>query len=190
MLNAVLDNILIYNLYFFKAPKVVVQELISMKCIFLWGEVDEVKKVCWTRWDDICKAKKDGGLGVKHVGRFNIALISKCLWWILVEKDNLWFRLLKERYGNFNYNILSNSYVSNMVMRKQSLWWRDISGIGTVSNPDVNWFNESIHGKVGEGNIIKLWKQVWINLKPLDVVFPDLFKISVTRSINISTKGA
>lgn len=62
MLNAVLANIPIYFLSFSKAPKEVVHNLVSIQRRFLWGGVDEVKKVCWISWEDICKHKKDGGL--------------------------------------------------------------------------------------------------------------------------------
>lgn len=43
MLDAVLANNLIYFLSFFKAPKVVVQKLISIQRRFLWGGVDVVE---------------------------------------------------------------------------------------------------------------------------------------------------
>lgn len=94
----------------------------------------------------------------------------------MVEKDNLWHGQLKARYENLNYNILLNSFVNNKVLQKQSLWWRDISGIGAVFNLDVNWFNESICGKIGDDNLVDFWQQTWIGLKSLAAVFPDLFR--------------
>lgn len=33
---------------------------------FLWGGSDENKKCSWVCWDDLCKSKEEGGLGVKN----------------------------------------------------------------------------------------------------------------------------
>lgn len=126
---------------------------------------------------------------MKHIGRFNIALLSKWIWRILVEKDNLWICLLINRYGNMSYNILANSSYENVVKRKQSLWWRDISTIGSVFSWNLNWFNEFISGKIGDGDIIGFWLHCWIGVKPLVNVFRDLFGSLATSHVKIKTMG-
>lgn len=40
-----------------------------------------------------------GGLGVKHVGAFNFALLSKWLWRTLSEPKTMWMDLLTFMYG-------------------------------------------------------------------------------------------
>lgn len=40
-----------------------------------------------------------GGLGIKNLKSFNYALLGKWLWRIRTEGDELWVRLLKEKYG-------------------------------------------------------------------------------------------
>ena len=53
------------------------------------------KKLCWVSWDDICKLKSDGGLGVKEVNKFNKALLAKWMWKFLLEKRALRVRIIK-----------------------------------------------------------------------------------------------
>lgn len=41
-------------------------------------------------WDDICKPKRYGGLGINIIRDVNEALLSKWLWRFGQEKGNLW----------------------------------------------------------------------------------------------------
>ena len=36
---------------------------------------------------------------MKRVGDFNFSLLGKWCWRMLVDKDGLWYRVLKVRYG-------------------------------------------------------------------------------------------
>lgn len=60
MLNAILDNIPIFYLSFFKAPKAIILEIVN-----------------WVSWTNVCKSKKQGGLEVKDCENFNLTLLSK-----------------------------------------------------------------------------------------------------------------
>jgi len=35
------------------------------------------RKIAWVFWETICKSKNEGGLGVKDLRMFNIALLAK-----------------------------------------------------------------------------------------------------------------
>ena len=41
----------------------------------------------------------NGGLGVRRLGEFNMSLLGKWCWRMMVDKDGLWYRVLKPRYG-------------------------------------------------------------------------------------------
>lgn len=50
-------------------------------------------------WDKICKDKGVGGLEIKNLGAFNMALLRKWVCRCRMEKDMLWHRVLVARYG-------------------------------------------------------------------------------------------
>jgi len=53
----------------------------------------------WINWNSICLPKEEWGLGVRKVGAFNLSLLGKWCWRMLVDKEGLWYRVLKARYG-------------------------------------------------------------------------------------------
>ncbi|XP_058776602.1 uncharacterized protein LOC131650919 [Vicia villosa] len=57
LLNSVLNNIPIYMLLFFKAPRIVWEEMIKFQKQFLWGKGDDKRKMCWVSWEKVCLAK-------------------------------------------------------------------------------------------------------------------------------------
>lgn len=80
LLNAILNNTSIYMLYFFKAPKSILDEIIKVHMDFLWSGGEGVRKINWVSWNWVFLAKKDCGLGVKHCEMLNKALISNWGW--------------------------------------------------------------------------------------------------------------
>ncbi|GKU89286.1 hypothetical protein SLEP1_g3443 [Rubroshorea leprosula] len=50
------------------------------------------RKIAWVSWEKVCNSRKNGGLGVKDLDRFNMALLGKWRWRLVVEKEALWNR--------------------------------------------------------------------------------------------------
>ncbi|MCI43266.1 putative non-LTR retroelement reverse transcriptase, partial [Trifolium medium] len=66
--------------------------------------------------------KEYGGLGVRQLREFNIALLCKWCWRMLVDRGELWFRVLATRYGVERGRLREGG-------RKGSSWWREIVNI-------------------------------------------------------------
>ena len=47
-----------------------------------------------------------GGLGLKFLPDFNLALLNKWRWQILQGGDSLWFVMLKARHGDVSLKVL------------------------------------------------------------------------------------
>ncbi|GAU35959.1 hypothetical protein TSUD_207630 [Trifolium subterraneum] len=78
-------------------------------------------------WKTICLQTECGGLGVRQVREFNLALLGKWCWRMLVDKEGLWFRVLAARYGVERGRLRVGG-------RRGSLWWREISCIREGGN--------------------------------------------------------
>lgn len=51
--------------------------MIKIQRDFLWGIKDDSRGMYWVTWDNVCKPKKEGGLGIKNLELFNNAILSK-----------------------------------------------------------------------------------------------------------------
>ncbi|GLU12193.1 hypothetical protein SLE2022_288930 [Rubroshorea leprosula] len=57
------------------------------------------RKIAWVSWEKVCRSRKEGGLGVKDLDKFNMALLGKWRWRLMVEKEALWNRVVEAKYG-------------------------------------------------------------------------------------------
>jgi hypothetical protein len=55
------------------------------------------KRIHWVKWDKICKPKENGGLEIRDLRIFNIALLRKWWWRIRNEKESLWYKVLERK---------------------------------------------------------------------------------------------
>lgn len=68
---------------------------------FFWGGSKVVRKFSWVSWNQICKDKSKRGLGVRGIEDFNLELLNKWKWRLLIDKKDIWFDILRTRYRNF-----------------------------------------------------------------------------------------
>ncbi|KAI5430636.1 hypothetical protein KIW84_035011 [Lathyrus oleraceus] len=158
-----------------KAPKCVLEEIIKIQRNFLWGDGGGSRKMCWVSWDKICLRTEEGGLGVKNVEWFNLALMSKWGWRFLNDKHAIWFKLLQFRYGSGLQSL--GDVVSKSTLSNYSLWWRDIRLVCGTPLRGHDWFGDSISCKLGRGNSILFWKHCWLGNSSLKLLFPRLFEV-------------
>lgn len=71
--------LIIYPFIFslFQSFKVIGEFLDKIQRNLLWNVCVEKKGICWVSWKDLCRPKKEGGLGIKDLEAFNVALIRK-----------------------------------------------------------------------------------------------------------------
>ena len=66
---------------------------------FLWSGTD-APKVPLVEWARVCMPVQNGGLGIRWLRRFNSALLGKWLWRYGTERDALWRKVIKAKYGD------------------------------------------------------------------------------------------
>ncbi|GAU37415.1 hypothetical protein TSUD_361200 [Trifolium subterraneum] len=120
------------------------------------------------------------GLGVRKLREFNLALLGKWCWRMLVERDSLWFRVLAARYG------LERGRLCEGGMRG-SMWWRELvrirDGTGELGG---GWFRENIMRKVGDGSDTFFWTDPWLDGTPLRERFGRLFDLAENKSVLVA----
>ncbi|PNX97438.1 cysteine-rich receptor-like protein kinase [Trifolium pratense] len=57
-------------------------------------------KTCWVKWEEICKPKKEGGLGIRDLRFVNVSLLAKWRWKLLSHDCELWKDIVISRYGS------------------------------------------------------------------------------------------
>lgn len=67
---------------------------------------EEKKCITWVSWKNTYRPKAGSGLGIKHIGLFNKALLCKWKWQILNKEGTLWKQILVAKYGDVNRVVL------------------------------------------------------------------------------------
>lgn len=109
------------------------------------------------------------------MGDFNISLLGKWCWRMLIDKDGLWYRVLKSRYWEEGARLKVGGNLS-------SSWWRSLCRIREgVGNGVGSWFEENIRRIVGDGRETLFWYDNWVGEVPLRFKFPRLFDLAVNK---------
>uniref|UniRef100_A0A803NSP5 CCHC-type domain-containing protein n=1 Tax=Cannabis sativa TaxID=3483 RepID=A0A803NSP5_CANSA len=114
LINSVLSSIPIYTMSCFLLPKSVCELLDKLVRKFWWvGCSDKQRYLSLLNWDEICKPKACGGLGIKKFHDMNLALVSK-LGWALAKGDRTpWCRLFLAKYCRRDSNFWNASIPSS-----------------------------------------------------------------------------
>ena len=88
-----------------------------------------------------------GGLGVRRLREFNLSLLGKWCWRMLVEKEGLWYRVLKARYDEEGGPLREGG-------SHCSTWWRSVCRVREGVGEGVGrWFDNTF---------VVLWEMVMI----------------------------
>lgn len=99
LVKSVLFTLSVYYLSFFKALTGIILKLESLFKNFLWYGGAERRKMNWVRKRKFCREKKVEGLGIQNLKFFNLALLGKWKWRLLIEKNRLWVEILCANKG-------------------------------------------------------------------------------------------
>ncbi|KAF1867730.1 hypothetical protein Lal_00050163 [Lupinus albus] len=188
LLNVVLSALPNYFLSFYKAPSSVMRSIQQIQRNFLWGGADGSRKINWVKWENVFKSKNDGGLGVKDISAFNISMLGKWNWRMMIEGDSLWCKVLKSKYGSDFHNLIQ--IPSSSSMRKKSPWVRDLASITPRVTDKSNWFWGNITRHIGNGYSTSFWHDIWLGVSNLSTRYRRLFSINLLPHGNISEFGS
>lgn len=125
-------------------------------------------------------------MGLRRIEYFNLALLSKWKWRILEEKDALWYRTLKARYGDLKLCVVHEEVITKG-KTSISIWWANISTVGSQLHSDL--FASAYRFKLGNGFFPSFWHSRWSDLGPLKDRFPLLHSISFFQEVAVALMG-
>lgn len=98
LLKSVVTAIPAYLMQCFQLPWGFIRRLGSRMLAFWWGDYGDRKVLHWVRKDILCLPKCMRGVGFRNLQWFNIALLAKQAWRVLVEPHSLWVKLIRGIY--------------------------------------------------------------------------------------------
>jgi hypothetical protein len=132
----------------FDLTKTFCDDLSSMVCHYWWNNQDE-ERHHWLSWELLTKPKSEGGLGFRDPHIFNMAMLARQGWRLLLNPDSLCGRLLKAKYFP-ECSILDASPKPDI-----SYTWRSIlRGVALLK--------EGLIWRVGDGTNVKIWEDPWL----------------------------
>ncbi|XP_048604677.1 uncharacterized protein LOC125582165 [Brassica napus] len=150
MLKSVLSVKPTYAMTCFKLPLSLIKRIQSALTRFWWDANPDERKMCWVAFSELAKSKGEGGLGLRDIEMFNVALLAKQSWRIATNPECLLSRVLLGKYCNHQplFSVSASSSISH--------GWRSI-----LCGRDLLLANT---GKaIGDCRDTSLWEEPWLS---------------------------
>jgi hypothetical protein len=158
MIKSVLQAKAIYPMSYFNLSKGTCTKITSILAKWWWAGCLDKKSMHWLAWDKIAIPKGQGGMGFRDMAAFNVALLGKQGWRLIISPDSLCARVLRARYYH------DKPFMEASAPRTASRTWRAIL-VGREA------LAKGIIKRVGTGESISIWDDNWIpnsgTLRPL-----------------------
>ncbi|XP_026428903.1 uncharacterized protein LOC113324832 [Papaver somniferum] len=141
----------LYQMTTFLIPKSMCQKIDFQLNNYWWGEDprSNKRKMHIIAWENICKTKKECGLGFKISEINNLAMMARSVWRLVENPSSLLAQVLKAKYFA-NCDILNSKCADNA-----SWACKCLHNTMNKIKPFITWV-------VGEGNFIYHWCDNWI----------------------------
>lgn len=99
LIKFVLQALLTYAMIVFLLPLEITREMDRSLSKFWCDETDTTsRKIHWVSWDRLCNHKMAGGMGFRNFNDFNMSMVGKQVWRLVVNPEILVARLYKAQY--------------------------------------------------------------------------------------------
>ncbi|GJY64946.1 RNA-directed DNA polymerase, eukaryota, reverse transcriptase zinc-binding domain protein [Tanacetum coccineum] len=182
LIKLVLGSLDIYYFSIFKAPEAVIKQLESLRASFFWGASGDKKKLAWIKWSNILASLDKGGLGVGSLKAFNMSLLLKWRWRLLKYLSALWVKVVKSIHGDEGgFELIG--------CQSSGLWARIVGSIFQLHSSGMVPMH-SIRFNIGDGSLIRFWKDSWLGDVPLCSRFNRLFHLDRDKNCLVKDRFA
>ncbi|XP_071699771.1 uncharacterized protein [Rutidosis leptorrhynchoides] len=148
LISSVLVSMQIYWYSVFIISDSIIKEIEKMMRGFLWCQGEMQKCKAKVKWDIVCLPKDEGGLGIKKLKIWNIALLSSQVRRLLVNKQSLWIKWIH------SYRLGERSFWDVMISPNASWSWRKLLHIR-------DFIKDHFVHKIGNGGNTSAWYDIW-----------------------------
>ncbi|KAL9665090.1 hypothetical protein QQ045_020499 [Rhodiola kirilowii] len=132
LIDSVLNAVGIHCMSILPIPVMVLNRVGSILRSFLWDKGDG-KRRHWVNWENVCRDKPAGGLGIKKLEDMMLALHGK-LAWNFITSDSLWAFHARRRFEHGERgSSIWNSIDHIIVSLRENLRWIIGQGNSTVN---------------------------------------------------------
>nr|GEU68754.1 hypothetical protein [Tanacetum cinerariifolium] len=128
----------------FILPARIFHDLKQLMRSFLWCQGEMKKGKAKVAWESVCKPKLEGGLGIRKLEDFNVALMATHIWRILTHKESLWVKWIH------SYRLKGRSLWNVPCLGDVSWGWQKLLQIRPLIRPFI-W------NKINNGKLTPMW---------------------------------
>ncbi|KAL9690818.1 hypothetical protein QQ045_011229 [Rhodiola kirilowii] len=184
--NLSMAGLPLYYASIYKMPIGVAHELEKIQKQFLWGGSESRKKVHHVKWASVLKPKQYGGLGIVGMVEKNMALLTKWWWRLVSGQGGLWRRMISEKYAiKGAHDPLKMTAKVSRVSRT----WKNIISAVRGNSEVATAFREGLKLKLGRGNEISFWDDVWLGVKSFKDQYPKLYTLALDNQLKVGEMG-
>lgn len=148
LVNSVVTSMPNFYLCTLKFPAWFIKQIDSYKKHCLWDKGDINRKGgCLVAWENACKSKEQGGLGIIDIKTQNTSLLMKFLHKFYNHEDIPWVTLTWQC-------LYTNLTVPQIKRPVGSFWWRDVMSLS-------DQFFRIAFCNVNQGSTVCFWTDLW-----------------------------
>ncbi|XP_074298687.1 uncharacterized protein LOC141629610 [Silene latifolia] len=150
-INSVLNTLHNYWASIFLIPKCAIHQIEAICRNFLWDNSTEYNRAPLVAWNDICHVrtpaptchtKKEGGLGIKNAGMWNVASVGKLVHWLYTKADRL--------YGSYGLIMFTSKELTGLTIIHLQI----LIGTGAIFVKQGSFCLVDIRVITGKGNLL------------------------------------
>jgi hypothetical protein len=147
--KAIAQAIPTYAMSCFDLTKTLCDDIGAMICRYWWSQQEEENRMHWLSWELLRSRKKKGGLGYRDLHLFNLAMLARQGWRLLIEPGSLCAQVLRAKYYPGGDPLVAEEKPGI------SYSWRSILRGFKALKEGLIW-------RVGDGTRINIWSDPWI----------------------------
>nr|GFA75050.1 hypothetical protein [Tanacetum cinerariifolium] len=152
LIKSVISSMQVYWASMFILPVSISNDIEKLMRDFLWKFRVFKRGKSLINWNSVCKMKVEGGLGIKSLDSWNIALMSKHIWNVITNKESLWVQWVN------TYRLKGRSFW-DILEKEGSCWaWKKILKIRGL-------IKDHIFHKISDGRNTSLWSVILDSFK-------------------------